>query len=63
MEKGTLRACLDQTTLALAEARSIAGWWRTLGPDVRRRYRESEELIERLRLDAGGPVVWPPRVS
>ena len=48
VEKASVRACLDQTTIALAEARMITGWWHTLGPDVRRQYQEFEALGARL---------------
>jgi len=47
-ERASVRACLDQTTIALAEARMITGWWCALGPDVRRQYQEFEELAGRL---------------
>ena len=50
-ERASVRACLDQTTVALAEARMITGWWHTLGPDVRRQYQEFEALVLRLSWD------------
>jgi len=48
MERASVRACLDQSTIALAEARRVTGWWHALGPDVRRQYQEFEELAARL---------------
>jgi len=48
VERASVRACLDQATIALAEARMITGWWHTLGPDVRRQYEEFEVLAARL---------------
>ena len=44
-ERASVRACLDQTTIALAEARMITGWWHTLGPNVRCQYQEFEAMV------------------
>ena len=48
VERASVRACLDQASIALAEARMVTGWWRMLGPDVRRQYQEFEALGGRL---------------
>lgn len=65
-ERASVRACLDQTTIALAEARMITGWWHTLGSDVRRQYQEFEALNCRLHLDLEevrrmGPAGFVPK--
>jgi len=53
-EKAIVRACLEQTLLALGEARQILAWWESLGPMTRNKYREFQELSQALRrnLDA-----------
>ena len=48
-ERAIARACLEQTLLALGEARQILAWWETLGPVMRIRFRESQELCQALR--------------
>ena len=50
-EKATVRACLVQALLALGEAREILAWWETLGPVMRIRFRESQEMCQALRKD------------
>ena len=37
-EKAIVRACLEQTALALMEAREIHAFWDSLGSDVKRRW-------------------------
>ena len=37
-DKAILRACLEQTALALMEARQIYAFWDSLGCDVRMRW-------------------------
>lgn len=39
-EKAIVRACLDQTALALCEAREVLTFWGSLGADVRMRYSD-----------------------
>jgi len=48
-ERAIARACLEQTLLALGEAREIRVWWESLGPMTRNKYREFQELCQALR--------------
>ena len=48
-EKAIVRACLEQTLLALGEAREILDWWGTLSDSLRIRYREFQEECQALR--------------
>ena len=48
-EKAIVRACLEQTLLALGEAREILAWWETLSASMRIRYREFQEMCQALR--------------
>jgi len=52
-EKAIARACLEQTLLALGEAREILRWWGMLGEDVRDQYTEFQELAQKLRVNLG----------
>ena len=48
-EKAIVRACLEQTLLALGEAREIRAWWESLGPVTKDKYREFQEMCQALR--------------
>jgi hypothetical protein len=48
-DRAIVRACLDQTELALSEARQVLPWWETLGSEVKRQYQEFESLSRRLQ--------------
>ena len=48
-EKAIVRACLEQTLLALGEAREIPAWWLPLGPVTKDKYREFQEMCQALR--------------
>ena len=48
-ERAIVRACLEQTLLALGEAREVLDWWRTLSDTMRIRYRECQEMCQALR--------------
>ena len=48
-DRATVRACLDQVTVGLAEAREVGTWWETLGSCVKRQYQEFESLVGMLR--------------
>ena len=50
-EKAIVRACLEQTLLALGEAREILAWWETLGPAMQVKYRDFQDLCQALRRD------------
>jgi hypothetical protein len=48
-ERAAVRACLDQVTHGLAEAREVESWWGLLGPGTRMVYQEFENLVGWLR--------------
>ena len=48
-EKAIVRACLEQTLLALGEALEILDWWGTLSDSLRIRYGEFQEECQALR--------------
>jgi len=48
-EKAVVRACLDQVTVGLAEAREVRAWWEKKGPGTRMLYQEFESLVGSLR--------------
>ena len=48
-DRAIVRACLDQSELALSEAREVLRWWETLGSGVKRQYQEFESLAKMLR--------------
>ena len=50
-ERAIVRACLDQTVLALEEAGGVQPWWGTLSMDNRDKFREFLALIKGLRMN------------
>jgi hypothetical protein len=49
LEKATVRACLDQAMVALAEAREEWVWWESKSAGVKRQWQEFESLVGSLR--------------
>jgi hypothetical protein len=48
-EKASVRACLYQVIVGLAEARAVRAWWERKGPGTRMVYQEFESLVGSLR--------------
>jgi hypothetical protein len=48
-EKAIVRSCLDQTALALCEAREVRAFWETLGSDVRMRWCDFQADVHAIK--------------
>jgi hypothetical protein len=49
-EKAIARACLEQTALALSEARELRGFWDSLGSDVRMRWCDFQADVHAIQV-------------
>jgi hypothetical protein len=49
-ERAIARACLEQTQLALYEARELAEFWNSLGSDVRMRWCDFQADVHAILL-------------
>ena len=49
-EKAIVRACLEQTALALMEAREIHAFWDSLGSDVKMRWADFQADVHAIEV-------------
>jgi hypothetical protein len=58
-EKAIARACLEQTALALYEARELRGFWDSLGSDVKMRWADFQADVHAVQISLReSPEPW-----